>query len=742
MGVVNLQAILDHLTLGKKKIFADCNNLFLKGANYKISKDELLSIFTDKNDRETAEQYFNYFNSRVGNTTIFDFNKTKDSPNPEPDDYLDLKEIKLMISELITKANKDDIEENLSEEEVENYTGIKGADVLFKMIKKITETKDYSVDIKSGDFIVNGENKYYNVTQSKENPRVYRFENSDGNFTATFGGPDSMLQVMTSAFYSMAFSDANIDVEYIVSPDGEKGSTWCKKDLSTLNKTKKLGLDAFLGNLEGLPNFSGAFDIDSHNQKKSFTFIPEEFENLIEKDNYTPTDVLNAIKFACGIKDSDIRETLAVFDYQDQYEETLIKRKHFLREMLKLVKDNPPKNEISAKDYFTKLKLLAMKNILQSTTTPADLISFQKSIDNIEDIDTKIELQRIFAEKRQELSSANKREPLPEIKEDELIEFLNKYGYSVDNRSENFFDMHYERSTIKRLLTTEETSNYMAKYKEDADIVIRNAELYVDLPDVLKFVNIRRKQGVDILESKELFDRNIVMANLTHDLNVNGREYDNNTYDLIQKSFENPPVGAEKAAIKVYKSSEFWRINNAISTQRNDDIEPLPMASEYIDNLTKYLNKVTNANDITVYRGEGYHIFNSITLQSGESLGKMMEQIVDKINQNDGTTNEEIEQEIKNLISQVQDKNYVATQERFLSTSADPKIANDFGKITLILNLPAGSKASFIDATYITEDNTHEAEVLCQRGSNLQITDLSFDREHNRWCVHATVITN
>lgn len=219
------------------------------------------------------------------------------------------------------------------------------------------------------------------------------------------------------------------------------------------------------------------------------------------------------------------------------------------------------------------------------------------------------------------------------------------------------------------------------------------------------------------------------------------RTYNSGLYSVFIDSGNNPPNKEELDAIWMYKGDNYWQINNSLTKQHTKDFDIPPGIKTVTSNLTNYLNKTSISKDITSYRGEGYEIFRTIQLLNGESLGDAMGKIASEIPK-DGDISEETRTKINELISQVQDNNYTATQERYLSTSAESTVADKFGKVSLILNIPAGSKAICLDAVSADCDYSGEAEILCQRGSQLQISDIAFDEKKKRWTVTANVITN
>lgn len=258
--------------------------------------------------------------------------------------------------------------------------------------------------------------------------------------------------------------------------------------------------------------------------------------------------------------------------------------------------------------------------------------------------------------------------------------------------------------------------------------------------DVIPCINRRAKIGVDFLADKKTFFDLMALTYSMNDL-IRERSYSSELFSVFTDSADNPPNNDELNAIWMYKGDNYWQLNNSLTKQHTEGVDLVPRIKTVISNLTNYLNKASTTKDITTYRGEGYEIFKSIKLSNGQSLGEAMEKIAAEVSEK-GEVTPEIQTKMNELISQVQDNNYTATQERYLSTSAESSVADKFGKVSLILSIPAGSKAVCLDAVSIDCDYSGEAEILCQRGSQLQISDIAFDEKKKRWTVTANVITN
>ena len=736
-----------YVTIGSEKIFANLCNIQLWSDKFKVSKSEILSLFTSKQDKADAEKLFDYF----------DRSYDCKSKKIKTDGYINKEEADSI--QILADLDENDADYNITSEILQKETGVSNTDILLTITKYLTETKDYTKNIKSGMFEVNDVPHKYNVEPVNGNGRTYRISCHYDDYTVTFGGVDAGMQVMISDFYATLLNITNFVIQKVKTSDGEEGVTHAEAEFTSEDKIKKLGIDLLIGNTGSATEFNSAFDINAKNQKKSFTFVPDEFDEIMKNNSEcSSTEILSILEAANNINENDLIAILKKHGFCEQYKDILLKRKEFLKEMLETAKSNIIDTNLSGYDYFNSLKIGVLKNQLEKTDNKCDLVSFQKSIDRLEKTDDKIELQKILNKKQEEINPKLTKTPLPEVTLEEFIEKMKEFGYKLNSLAEDKSFKDKDLIYIKRTFNKEDENRIKEQCGAKSGRIESILTSEHELKSFWEIVNQKRKEGIDILADKSVFDSTMELV-LIMDW-ANPHTYTEEETAIIRASMKLNPTEQEFGILRFYKSDDFWQINNAITTQRNEDKEPLPKASQYIDSLTKFLNKSITSQDTKVYRGEGYEIFQSIKLADGRTLGDVMQEIKTQIPDSDESDKEEsdkddketapknkeidenLKTQIENLISEVQDSNFIAYQERFLSTTLKKEVAKKFGKVELVLNLPAGSKAVCIEALNYSGMCGREDEVLCQRGSNLQITDLSYDYKNNKWCVYANVITN
>ena len=77
------------------------------------------------------------------------------------------------------------------------------------------------------------------------------------------------------------------------------------------------------------------------------------------------------------------------------------------------------------------------------------------------------------------------------------------------------------------------------------------------------------------------------------------------------------------------------------------------------------------------------------------------------------------------MIDHILDHDYVATQERFMSTSMLPG-HNFHGSIVWELDVQKGSKGVFLEGINVQGSFSNECELLLQKDSQILITDIEY----------------
>ncbi len=720
---INLNKLLSMLTVGYSSTNKPFEDLSLFPSDFSVKKSEILSIFSSEEEKKAAEQIFNYFN----------LNENK----IDGEDIFDLSEITNIAEELAYSADLDGDIYNISEEEITKYFAQKGITVtpktVMRLLNKIGTMRDYSKNIRNGVFKIGSEKHDCTVTTDTTDStgRTYILTDKETNqkYKAVMGGQDAALQILTDDFYSRFLSGTKTQIKRVISPNEVIGIVLPDNPVQYSDTTEKKALDVFLGNT-GSPA-KGAFGTDLRNNKKSFTSVLTELKE--QAKNTTIDDIVKILETISDYNETEIKNLLKKYNYDKQYADILTERIHFAKEMLSHVSEIKQTNKMTASDFTEKLEAITLKHLISEATEEKVLLDYQKAIDELSNLKTKEALQKLLNDKRETFDYNQHLVDSKAISEDDIETALTKYGYVKTNVLKDFGPLYAKR------FTDDELNILKKKYGDNADAVKEILEMPILVSDIIKTIRQRASIGYDVLANRENFDTFILTSIMMNDLQGN-YEYESGQYDLLQESAKNWPNKSETGAIDFYKSEEYWKINNALTELKLEDTEPSPKISKMITQLTKLIDKTKAPKSFSAYRGEGYEIFNSIKLSSGITLGNAMEEIALNI-QKEGATDLN-KSKINKLIEEVQNSNFTATQERFMSTSMTEETALGFGKTELIIEAPAGSKAISIDAVNVLGNFTVEEEILFQRGSKLTITDLEYNYDTNKWVIYAIVETN
>lgn len=156
--------------------------------------------------------------------------------------------------------------------------------------------------------------------------------------------------------------------------------------------------------------------------------------------------------------------------------------------------------------------------------------------------------------------------------------------------------------------------------------------------------------------------------------------------------------------------------------------------NQQIQAIQKFLNKQSLKNEMTVYRGEkGFGVFGSVKLENGQSLKEVLEEFTRRI-ENNLLTQQEIDNFINNFLVMK-----IPNQQRFMSTAIEPSAVENYAKkVFWEINVPAKTKASFIEGYNVERES--EAELLIQMGSKLLIKDAKYDFNKKRWEIYADLM--
>ena len=737
-------AIITHFnwqfTYGNKyERFTLTNLLNLKNSTeIKFSKDAGNSIFSSQHvndeNKEDIEKIYKFF----------DTNSNKDGNLTYQELYDGIEEAIIASMDKKQHVNVDKVNAFFKNNGIE----LKNPENFLAFIKAAEEFPDLSKDAQSGYYkIDDGFNTKYEVQKDESDlsGRTYKLKNpKDGKtILANFGGQPADTQKMVSEFYAKALNNPNLEIgkiSFYKKGFGEvEGATIPDINPNKLNKSAKLGLDAFFSNNETKNHISyaGTLDQTSRGLNTSFSFIPYEFPKLTENNKYNRNDIISALKTISDISDEEIKSTLKKYNNTERYEDTLLKRKEFCKIMLEQAQNTKQKKNESIKDYVERLQIYTTGKILKNIDNPADLKAFTDSADSIEDANFKQSLQELIKIKENEIKqTTNETKNLKPLTNDDTREILKKYNYSivhVDNKDINIYKREIDEEDSKYL--SKKLGNGYTKYMRGK---LSSSQVISLLTEE---INKMQENNIDVLKDKEAFNDFMIFRAV---MNLKSNTViDKNTYEMVVNTTKrNMPNPQEQDAINFYKNDQTYLIlHTGTDGLLKNDIEPIPGIKEKMEVLNNYLHKHKTKTDIHVYRGEHAGIFNGITMPDGTNLGLKLMELSQKIPKNGDIPPEQIN-EINEIIDYVNKNPFNIENTRFCSTSIDKSVADKFHEVGLDLNLPAGSSAACIDAVNFDGKESGEGEVLASYGSIEQITGAKFDPETRRITFTGKLITD
>ena len=166
---------------------------------------------------------------------------------------------------------------------------------------------------------------------------------------------------------------------------------------------------------------------------------------------------------------------------------------------------------------------------------------------------------------------------------------------------------------------------------------------------------------------------------------------------------------------------------------------------KYAKDLEDFISTMEIPATIEVVRSEGFSggrtmgCLNTVVLSDGTNLAEAMSIAIEKAKQKDMSYVQALENEINSG-----NTNYVATNDRFMSTSIVPSQNGGSGDAMpdgcgWTIELPKGSKALFIESCNTGAPSIHEIELLLQRNNKIQIKRIEYNPDVNGWAVVAKV---
>lgn len=606
-----------------------------------------------------------------------------------------------------------------------------------------TTTKNFNIDGKNSTFTI------YKGSQAGSNKGGYVVNNSTGELFYSKLGSTSQSQ--TEVLASKLYKAAGIDVPELTLYTDEKGSIGLLSkfipELSPVSAPQKdlakgFGMDALLANWDAVCSnnavtdgsaiyridVGGTFDFRAQGGKKAYTSIVDEVTTLIDPkynqvssnlfSSMTREDLIDSLQRVADLSDDDIIKILQE-QGMTKYQDVLLKRKQFMVDLLNEVKKMPDDGS-DMLTLLTKAKNKTYETSISRATSIKDLADIQTSISKVADADQKKVLQQLLDAKKAEVNAATFVPISGEVDEAAFENLLMNAGVIKDSWGNYIFKISqeyqdaivdkYGPSTGSKIINKMQT----ALTKTDID----KMRQFMNVADG-KYAGYFANDMMELLAFYQVISQGSVLQHIDE---ITPGQWD----AIINTTKYKVPVDTLESLVS-YKATSGY-INPALTSMKNDPsyIPPADIKAQ-IDSITQYIDSQSTSQPMKVYRGEGYEVLDSVEI-NGKKLSSLMMEAELSYDQ----------QKIDNLIDMIEQGNYVAYQERFMSTSLLKKHAFKNTEIAWELDVPAGSKGVFLEGCNISGSLSNECEYLLQRGCKILIKEMEY--KNGQWYIKGSII--
>lgn len=496
-------------------------------------------------------------------------------------------------------------------------------------------------------------------------------------------------------------------------------------------------------------DFGAAFDFrgagDRNPQK--FHSIPTEISSLLNPQYKCPNggsnaemysaltreDLISSLKSICQVDDHEMAKVLQT-SYLKRYTNILLQRKASMKEMLDLIVATPMQNGETLFQYLSNITNKVIMNHITNAKTLSHISELRLIIDaDVQDEKVKSDMLDKIKERRTQIEESQQHTP-KSITEDELQNLLTNSIYTKDSSGNYVIDVNKS-----------EYNNYIQAIEQHCGKghISKQVQNYLNSPinkfklkEMLEMLNYDNGKFIDIF-TKDIKSF-VIFYNAVNTSIKNVTEIEPAQWEALVNSFINPANQDEILSVISYKYDS-CDINGALTMQKTQGTPPSENTKKIIDNLTSYIQTQEVPQNMVVYRGEGYNVLNStgnVTVQFSDGssttkpLGNLLQDAVSYS-----------EEKRLHLVNQLLDMNLVATQERFMSTSAQ-KNQSFKNKVEWELTVPAGSHALYAELANLSpSNNQYEKEFILQRDSQITITAIIYNDEKKKWICKGIVNT-
>lgn len=664
-------------------------------------------------------------------------------------------------------SNVSDVEANTSKSKVNTQEHVStvfddvDAAQKAKIDAKISELQAKSSKISFVDFkLEDGSTSKFMIfegTQGGSNSGYYVKNTSTGELfyakyaskTGKGGVTQSQAEVLSSKLYKLAGIDVP-ELSLVDGPNGQKAIlSKFIPDLQGVNKANPLahegfGMDALLANWDvvglGYDNtvtngskvfridVGGTLDFRAQGSKKPFGSVVDELTSLIDPNinpqsakvfsSMTVDDMVASIKKVTSISDDEIVKLLKQ-EGMENYTDAILKRKAYLQDFVNRAEITPKQSSLSLLEYTTYIKNQITSDTIAKAQTQTELALIQESIDSIKDPKVKKAFQKQLDAKSVDLKKVTTHVKPYSLKE--LEKELASAGFVKD--SKGYWEITVSDSYKQKIL-----SSYGGDFGPKIIEMAQQPLSPSSLQQMLKFMNVANGKYTTYWQGN--MSELVLYYNILKEGSLFGcfDQITDAQWETVMNTVKTKAPKDVVESLYNYKSSSY-EINEALTNFKKKKIKISPSTQQQIDSLAKYIDTQQISDSMHVYRGEGFEVLGSVKV---DNAGHTLQDLIQSVDTKDKDA-------INRLIEQVLDNNYVATQERFMSTSLSPSASfND--SLIWDLELPAGTKGVFLEGANIKGKFNHEVEYLLQKDSKILITGISY--EGGKWRLKGKVTNN
>lgn len=297
-----------------------------------------------------------------------------------------------------------------------------------------------------------------------------------------------------------------------------------------------------------------------------------------------------------------------------------------------------------------------------------------------------------------------------------------------------------KRGSFKKDLSDAQRENLKTQYGENAEYVEKiydKKNTDVDLACFKDFLELGKEKSQKLFKTNfdDLF---LIFSTLKGTSNYkkfrNNLEQNPSTFQLISNVINNEPNKETIASVNNYKNFNYYDINKALrNLAKNPDTLVNKETENDIKNISAYIDTQNICEPVKTYRFEGTSVLSNVKLKNGETVD-----LAEMLN------NAKSKKDKLKVREFVLDNELTAVQDGFLSASLNEMVSKDsyfYHKNGIKWNLTTkpNTKGLFIEAINNKRFNAYENEVLFQKGSNISIKDIHYNKDLKMWEIDGEV---